>query len=73
MIKYLPIINKSATDVSMHTSEIFRLSNESTSQHHQLESAVNKVLNELNHRTNDQIWNEKFETFFEKAIRPHLN
>jgi hypothetical protein len=73
MTKYLPIINKSATDVSMHTSEIFRLSNESTSHHNQLDSAINKVLNELNHRINDQIWNDKLETFFEKSVRPHLN
>lgn len=73
MAKYLPVINKSASEVSMHTSEIFRLSNESTSQHNQLESAISKVLNELNHRTNDQVWNEKLDTFFEKAVRPHLN
>lgn len=73
MLKYLPLINKNATDASTNSSEIYKLTNDITAHRNQLESSINKVYLDLSHRTNDQIWNNKLDYFYDKSIKPVLH
>lgn len=59
-MKYIPTINKSTNEVSMHTTEIYKLNQKIVDQEKFINTAVEKLHQELNHRTNDQIWNLKF-------------
>ena len=59
-MKYIPTINKSTNELSMHTSDIYKLNVKLVDQEKLINTAVEKLQQDLNHRTNDQIWNLKF-------------